>query len=78
MIEAHTHNLEEDDKFGRITLVFLGVGAFTFDLRKRKGLYVSKWDGEYEVKDGKIKDFSCKGSFQSDRKFIAYSYPNAG
>ena len=43
IIEVHAHrNADEIEEEGRVTIVFRGAGAFTFDLKKRLGLFVGK------------------------------------
>ena len=32
LVEVHSHNQNDSESGGRITIVFRGIGAFTFDL----------------------------------------------
>ena len=61
VVEAHLHNNDE-----RVTLVYLGVGAFTFELGNAKPLNkFALWEGTY-----KSKKFSCNVIFTGDGKKI--------
>ena len=84
IVEAHRHNKD------RLTLIYQDLGAFTFKLRKPKGLHeVNLWHGEHNNKefrvklqltrnkeDGRLQTLSGQGKDESDDPMSMTIYLN--